>query len=202
MGDTWEWDGTAWTERSTSGPAAHYSHSLAYDSARGVTVLYGGVTPDASSQIMGDTWEWDGTAWTERSESGPSFRYSHSLAYDSARAVTVLYGGVYRPTPDAVSQIMGDTWTMAVRPDPDITEQPLQVASYPGRQANFSVSVSGTGTLAFQWRKDGVSLQDGGRFAGVHTSELTVNYLGFADAGAYDVVVSGPAVRPQRIPLR
>ena len=38
------------------------AHAMAYDVARGVTVLFGGyvLPPDA----IGDTWEWDGTSWT------------------------------------------------------------------------------------------------------------------------------------------
>ena len=37
---------------------------MAYDSARGVTVLFGGgIGPNTQ---YNDTWEWDGTSWTER----------------------------------------------------------------------------------------------------------------------------------------
>ena len=38
------------------------------------------------------TWEWNGAAWSRRSISGPSARSSHSMAFDSARAVTVYFG--------------------------------------------------------------------------------------------------------------
>ncbi len=60
---------------------------MAYDSARGVTVLYGG--------DLGDTWEWNGAigSWTQRSTTGPEPRSGHAMAYDSARGVTVLFGG-------------------------------------------------------------------------------------------------------------
>ena len=36
---------------------------MAYDSARNRTVLFGG--GDFSSNLRGDTWEWDGKNWTE-----------------------------------------------------------------------------------------------------------------------------------------
>ncbi len=36
---------------------------MAYDSARGVTVLFGGGTDHG---LSGQTWEWDGTQWTLR----------------------------------------------------------------------------------------------------------------------------------------
>src|SRR5262245_56732341 len=66
-------------------------HAMAYDSARGVTVLFGG---DLSYyNLTGETWEWDGDTWTLRATSGPTARVAHAMAYDSARGVTVLFGG-------------------------------------------------------------------------------------------------------------
>ena len=59
---------------------------MAYDSARGVTVLFGG--RDVSSRFR-DTWEWDRSSWTQVSTSGPSARERLAMAYDSARGVTV-----------------------------------------------------------------------------------------------------------------
>jgi len=102
-GDTWEWNGTTWTQRPTTGPSPRYAHAMAYDSARHVTVLFGGY----DGSFKGDTWEWDGATWTQRSTTGPSPRYAHAMAYDSARHVTVLFGGL-----DDSSIIDGsdDTW--------------------------------------------------------------------------------------------
>jgi hypothetical protein len=75
---------------------------MAYDSARDVTVLFGGTD---NSSHLGDTWEWDGNAWTLRSSSGPTERAGHAMAYDSARGVTVLFGGL-----DVFYNEFGDTW--------------------------------------------------------------------------------------------
>ena len=62
---------------------------MAFDSARGVVVLFGGWTGAAN----GETWEWNGSAWTQRLVSGPTPRANPAMAYDSARHVTVLFGG-------------------------------------------------------------------------------------------------------------
>ena len=51
-------------------------HAVAYDTARGVTVLFGGDDDDA----LADTWEWDGERWTHRPVSGPSVRNGHAMA--------------------------------------------------------------------------------------------------------------------------
>ncbi len=85
---------TQWTLRATDGPTARMAHAVVYDSARGVTVLFGGWHWVPSHlEDLGDTWEWDGNTWTQRATDGPSPRHDHAMAYDSARGVTVLYGG-------------------------------------------------------------------------------------------------------------
>ena len=65
-GDTWEWNGSTWQLRATTGPAPREALAMAYDSARGVTVLYGGFDGVPGTRVpFGDTWEWDGETWTQ-----------------------------------------------------------------------------------------------------------------------------------------
>jgi len=77
-----------WIERfPTDQPAPAMKQVMAYDSARGVTVLFGGLSED-------ETWEWDGANWTQRfPDNKPAPRTRHAMAYDSARGVTILFGG-------------------------------------------------------------------------------------------------------------
>ena len=66
LGDLWEWDGMTWTQRMPTGamlPVARYGHTLVYDPVRGTTILSGG--QDGSGAFLDDTWEWDGTHWTQ-----------------------------------------------------------------------------------------------------------------------------------------
>ena len=91
--------GTTALRAQTFGPAPRDYHAMAYDSVRGVTVLFGGT----QGAPLGDTWEWDGTSWALRSTTGPSPRYEHAMAYDSARARVVLFGGFGNSR-------YGDTW--------------------------------------------------------------------------------------------
>ncbi|HVP12527.1 MAG TPA: kelch repeat-containing protein [Phycisphaerae bacterium] len=90
--ETWEWDGAAWQLRATSGPSPREAHAMAFDAARGVAVLHGGLDDGSGYHGLGDTWEWDGVAWTLASTSGPSPRRGHAMAFDTARGVTVLVG--------------------------------------------------------------------------------------------------------------
>src|SRR5262245_57137524 len=83
-----------WTQRSVAGHVARSSHAMAFDSDRGVMVLFGGITGTTGSTLSGETWEWDGATWVRRSTTGPVPRDAHSMVYDAARHVTVLYGGI------------------------------------------------------------------------------------------------------------
>ena len=78
----------AWTQQKTptSHPSARSQAAMAYDAATGTTVLFGGATD--CCHLFGDTWTWDGSAWTKRAPaSHPSARYSAAMAYDEHRGV-------------------------------------------------------------------------------------------------------------------
>lgn len=113
LDDTWEWDGTTWTEASVAvAPQRRSQHALAFDAARGVTVLFGGA--DWLFNPLGDTWEWDGTQWTERcvdaacEAAAPAARSSHALAWDPNRKTTVAAGGA----PADSYEWDGSTWKL------------------------------------------------------------------------------------------
>ncbi len=96
-GDTWEYDGAAnqWTQRAFTGPEPRWIQRMAYDASRAVTVMFGGA--DSGGQPLATTGEWNGApqpgVWAQRPEAGPSTRFGNAMAYDSHRAVSVLFGG-------------------------------------------------------------------------------------------------------------
>jgi Kelch motif protein/galactose oxidase-like protein len=101
LGDTWTWDGSAWTKLDVAGPSARYGAAVA--ALGGKIVLFGGFA--AESEILGDTWTWDGAAWTQLDVVGPSARYG---------AVMAALGGVLVLTGGYTSYLGGlktDTWT-------------------------------------------------------------------------------------------
>lgn len=90
--ETWEWDGHRWYAIfSEENPPPRTDHSMAYDPARGVTVLFGGY---AGGERLSDTWEWDGKTWKKMEpDDFPSMRSGHEMVYDPARQRVILYGG-------------------------------------------------------------------------------------------------------------
>ncbi|MCR9243504.1 MAG: kelch repeat-containing protein [bacterium] len=83
-------------------PPARNLFSLAYDSARAETVLFGGFNP--TSNGLDETWVFDGVDWTQRSPAvSPPGRRGAAMAFDSTRGVVVLFGGYG-------TSAFGDTW--------------------------------------------------------------------------------------------
>jgi len=112
LNDTWEYDGTTWTQVNTpASPIGRWAHAMAYDAARHRVVLFGGYGPvyPQGSQL-GDTWEYDGNTWVQVfSDVSPTPREQHAMAYDLVRQRVVLFGGFRNP-----GGFGGDTWEYGV----------------------------------------------------------------------------------------
>jgi hypothetical protein len=153
FGDTWEWDGTSWTQ-GAGGPLARSDQAMAYDRIRGRVVLYGGGT--YSTKYV-ETWEWDGNSWSQQATSGPGDRFQHLMAYDTAMGRTILFGGFSGGTK------RNDTWTWD-----GSTWVQLAVGGPPVRSGNAMAydsdravvvlhSWDGNGTLPGTWEFDGTA---------------------------------------------
>jgi hypothetical protein len=128
LDDTWEWDGTTWIQRTPlHAPSPRTSFALAFDAARGRTVLFGGLT-GATTTALGDTWLWDGADWTQVFPAhSPGARWHTRMAYDAARGRIVLFGGGSQ-----TSAYPGDTWEW----DGTDWTQRFPVHAPPGRYAH------------------------------------------------------------------
>jgi galactose oxidase-like protein len=115
LSDTWTWDGSNWTQVfSGSGPSSRAS--AAGGGLSGKTLIYGGqhgpnVQPGCCN--VGDTWSFDGSAWTQVAGNGPPAR---SFATGGTLGDTyVLFGGagpldVNAPSSPPPLSLFGDTW--------------------------------------------------------------------------------------------
>jgi hypothetical protein len=98
--DTWEYDGTQWTQVLDIGQSMRRAHGMVYDNVN--VLLHGGFDHNA----LGDTWAWDGRNWTHLQDMGPSPRGYQGLSYDGVRQRVVLFGGQSTTAGTA----LGDTW--------------------------------------------------------------------------------------------
>jgi uncharacterized delta-60 repeat protein len=71
-----------------------------------------------------------------------------------------------------------------------ITNQPQSQTNSSGTTASFMVTATGTPYPAYQWRKGGTNLSDGGNVAGSGSPTLTITNVQTGDAGNYDVLVT------------
>src|SRR5438094_560755 len=86
-------------------PLPRVEAGIVYDDATGQVVLFGGLGRGPSG-MLGDTWTWDGTDWTERTPAhAPGVRSRPGMAVDVARSDVVLFGGY-----QGGSTVLGDTW--------------------------------------------------------------------------------------------
>lgn len=108
----------------------------------------------------------------------PHISYSAIDIYGYSHRADLRYYGSLGPAPCLV-----------------INRAPAPQAPCPGGTARFEVIASGDGPLTYQWRRDGVALNDGptgsGSFIdGAATAVLTIGGVSAADVGSYDCVVT------------
>lgn len=149
MNDTWEWDGTTWTQKCTGGctpPGTRNSASMTYDASQQVVVLFGGYAPS----LLNDTWKWDGTSWTQvTTNTPPSPRASAAMGYDPVVQRTVLFGG--NLVPELCGTNSDETWELDLSTNPATW---TQITSTPhpsprGENAHMVYYPSGSRMLLF-----------------------------------------------------
>ncbi len=128
--ETWEFHPTSntWTQATPAGavPSARWGCHMVYDIGRGVAVLHGGYS---GFGFTPDTWEWDGTTWTQQTTSNsPSPRDRFGFAYDIARGKCVLFGGIAAAASDETWEYDGVDWTQVVTPTTPPARQKVRLA--------------------------------------------------------------------------
>ena len=96
LNETWTFSGTDWTNTSSglvnaSPLPARINGTMSYDGTN--VMLFGGQGGSALTGVLGDTWLWNGTTWSQATPAtSPFARYKAESAYLSGTGV-VLFGG-------------------------------------------------------------------------------------------------------------
>jgi hypothetical protein len=164
LGDTWEWDGEQWTFAADTGPSGRTNASLVYDETRQRILLFGGTgQPGNYYGDNNDSWEWDGTTWTDVTSADPDklprIRNGQGMAYDTLRQKTMMYGGGIT----FIRPLFDDTWTRDVtgnwRRRADAGTGPGEITVYTGmtfdREHGLAVLQNGPCETPDTWVFDG-----------------------------------------------
>jgi hypothetical protein len=157
------WDGYAWSELTpATRPERRHLAGLAYDPERDALVLFGGFDGDGSGEgrVLGDTWTWDGTSWTELDPTRSPTR-REGAAMTTFRKRVMVFGGLRPASLDGsrAERFFADTWTLGetgwhkVRKAPRPSPRAFGSAAWDTARKETVIFAgwNGTDTLADTW---------------------------------------------------
>jgi len=154
--------------------------------------------------MIGNVQEWCGD-WRDEYPTGTAVDPMGPELADGLVGVRIVRGGSWANRPEQARSAYRSSFRPYVRTDylgfrtalsagpttelvaPSITASPRAVTVMAGQMARFTVMVTGTAPLTFQWQLNGVDLP------GATAANYTVNNAQLANAGEYRVVVSNLA---------
>lgn len=154
------------------------AHPTARTNAIGTTAVF---TVGTSNTVTGYQWRRNGVNLAGATTA--TLTLSNVQPADAARYDVVVSNGA-----GPVLSQAAELWVLPV-----IMTQPVSQTNIPGATVWFNVAAVGQPPVAFQWRKNGIPLADGGRLTGATTATLEITSIESSDAGAYTVVVNNPA---------
>ena len=160
--ETWVFDGTDWTQlHPATAPSPRIWAASAYDTVRNRIVLYGGQLTSTDLKTTTnyyDTWEFDGTNWTQTGSNGPQV-VTPLLAYDEARQQMILLGSDTTQKPHMYSYDSSKgTWTEmtpSTMPDCVVDSGLVYQAHDPKVLVLYEGTCQTSGTLATTYEWDG-----------------------------------------------
>lgn len=172
-------------------PGDRIDHAMAFDAARGQTVMFGG---SSGAITYGDTWTFQTTAppygWTQLGVAGPTPRTGHAMVYDANRQVVVMFGGMLigGVPSDETWEWNGSTWTLRAPATTPPPRSHMAAAPYPPLGGVvFYGGYPNDGTSHF-WLWDGVDWQD---LTTADTPPSTAHTMAYHE-GQQTLVVHGP----------
>lgn len=154
-----------------------------------------------ASGIPAPTYRWQRkpagvTTWSDLADGG-SYGGTGTATLMVNPTATSMSGDQYRCV---ASNLLGSvnsnpaTLTVTAPPTPPaITAAPTNQTIAVGASTTFKVVAVGTAPLAYQWKRSGTNLPNGGGLSGVTTATLTLTAAQASHAGEYSVTVTNSA---------
>jgi uncharacterized delta-60 repeat protein len=159
-------DGVTWTQQPTTTDLS--ARSIAFFNNQFI------LTGTATTAGGGLATSFDGVGWTPRPTGVPANTILLAVAAGPDSAIAVGTEGVILQSPASLTT-------------PSIATQPSPVLEAVGGNVAFTVAARGSLPLAYQWRKDGMSLE------GATTDTLFLPAVQLANSGNYSCVVTNAA---------
>lgn len=161
VSETWEWDGSNWTQVfPTNNAGPRYRYAACFDAVRSRLVMHGGATTQLLGVPNGQTWEYDGTTWTQIATTGtPGPRDRACMAFHAGIGQSVLFGGYDGfSLSDETWLYDGTTWTQVAMTGPKPSARNAAKMVYdPVRDLVVLTGGQDTGPLADTWTFDGTT---------------------------------------------
>jgi galactose oxidase-like protein len=170
---TWTWNGSVFALQLAgiaNNPALRDLTGAAYDASSGHVVLFAGKGPPGT-ELMNDTWEYNGSTWTNTvanySSTAPQIRKSPYMApMTSPSAQVVMFGGI------SEYFILQDTWSYASG-----TWTQLSPTVSPSIRVGASFASNGTNqAILFGGANESFMLNDVYSWNGTNWSQLVAGY--------------------------
>jgi hypothetical protein len=123
---------------------------------------------------------WNGRQWL------PLGKGANSTVWALTEYAGHLHAGGYMTSAGGIPVPYWARWT--IDGQPAITAQPQHADAPAGSSVSFSVGVDGA-ELSYQWRREGVALEDDDRISGSHSPSLVIDPVQLDDVGEYDALV-------------
>lgn len=200
--------GSTWTP--SGAPVANWAAVAgSSDGSRLAAAVSGGLI--YLSTNSGSTWSPSGAPranWSGLAASSDGSRLMATANYagvyvsvDSGVTWSLTEAPLVKPWSAVATSSDGTKWVAVPNPGqiymadfaqlPPLIEPPaLTLVSGAGQSAVFTVTITNTAALTYQWQLDGTNLTDGGSISGSRSPTLTVSNVVSANAGSYSVTAS------------
>jgi hypothetical protein len=182
------WDGSLWhalgNHTNGGGTNSSVMALAAFDDGTGPALFAGGGFSTADTFAAEKMAKWNGSSWAPLGTGIMGTRPYSMAAFDGGTGSRLYVGGEFSTAGDLPSKHIA-AWGIPCSP-PQIILQPVSQTAVFDQPVIFSVQSIGTAPLTYEWRKDGVAVQNVfERIEGATTPTLTLFYWSYSDSGSY-----------------